>query len=163
MTETRRAPKEEYVPAGRALHLIDIENLMGGPNADMVLLRWALAGYLDTATVTDEDHVIIGSNPFLWPYVHTCRPSARLVGRPGRHGADIALIEAVLNTRFITARYDRIVIGSGDGAFTYVAEVYIAGGLRVEVVSRRPSLSYDLAATTSTVRFLAEPDVDLAA
>ncbi len=55
-------------------------------------------------------------------------------------------------------RYDRIVVGSGDGIFEAVVRVYRTYGLPVGVVSRQRSLSYVLGAAASFVRLL--PDID---
>lgn len=133
---------------------------MGGPNRGHVALRRALADYREAAAVTDSDHVIIGANPRLGLAAKASWPSARLVVRAGPDGADIALIETVRDVRFVAARYDRIVVGSGDGVFESVARAYRSCGLAVGVVSRQRSLSYALGVCASFVRFL--PDAETA-
>ena len=151
-----------YVPSGRALHLIDPENLMGGPRAGIPTLRLVLSEYRDVSGFTEKcDHPVIGVNPKLHIAAADAWPSARVVSRGGSDGADIKLIEWVRDDRWIAARYHRIVIGSGDGDFVEVARVFRRHGLFVEVVSRRQCLSRELHAAASLVRIL--PEVDLAA
>src|SRR4051794_35314488 len=61
----RNRPRAGFVPAGRTLHLVDVENLMGGPLSGPVALREAVAAYHDLAPVRPRDHVIVGVNPQL--------------------------------------------------------------------------------------------------
>ena len=156
----RRIPRAAYVPAGRTLHLIDIENLMGGPDEGQPALRRAISDYREAMSVADGDHVVIGVNPALAVQAKAAWASARLAVRGGPNGADIALIESVQDVSFIAPRYDRIVVGSGDGAFEAVARAYRTCGLAVGVVSRRRSLSYSLWGSASFVRLL--PDIETA-
>ena len=120
------------------------------------LLR-AVSGYREAAPVTVGDHVIIGTNPQLGVLAHSCWPSARLVVRGGPDGADTALLEEVENGRWVAARYDRIVVGSGDGVFAVVAKTFRRHGLAVGVVSREQSLSYALGRAATFVRILPDP------
>ena len=66
----------------------------------------------------------------------------------------------VKDTGWVAARYDLIVVGSGDGIFEVVVRKFRPCGLAVGVVSRRGSLSCVLGATASFVRIL--PDVPIA-
>ena len=153
----RRIPRAKHVPAGRSLHLVDIENLMGGPRAGPAAILRAVSDYREAAPVTVGDHVIIGTNPNLGVAAHACWPSVRLVVRGGPDGADIALLEEVKNDRWVASRYDRIVVGSGDGVFAVVAKTFRRHGLAVGVVSREQSLSYALARAATFVRILPDP------
>ena len=131
---------------------------MGGPNAGSLALQRAVANYKTFVSVMDGDHVIMGANPNLAIEAKSSWPAARLVVRGGPDGADIALLESVKEVEFIAVRYDRIVVGSGDGVFEAVVRAYRSHGLAVGVVSRQRSLSYALGASASYVRLL--PDVD---
>jgi uncharacterized LabA/DUF88 family protein len=62
-----------------------------------------------------------------------------------------------VDPRVAARRFDRIVIGSGDGAFVDLAERLTAAGRRVEVVSRPASLSRRLARAATVVVALPEP------
>lgn len=158
----RRVPRAAFVPAARSLHLVDVENLMGGPELGGAALREALAGYRTSAPVSDGDHVIIGANPQLGLSAKTAWPGARLVVRGGPDGADIALLEAVREVEFIAARYDQIVVGSGDGVFEVVVREFRSRGLAVGVVSLRRGLSYTLGTSASFVRLMPEIEIEVA-
>src|SRR4051812_1397505 len=77
---------------GRAIHLIDVENLVGSACftcSDAALVHRA---YESVATVSAGDHLILASSHhaapstwFAWPH------SARRLVRSGLHGADRAL------------------------------------------------------------------------
>jgi len=131
---------------------------MGGPDAGKLALWRATADYKVVAPVLDGDHVIIGVNPMLAVEAKASWPATRLVVRGGPNGGDIALLETVKDVGFIAARYDQIVIGSGDGVFEAVARLYKTYGLPVGVVSRQRSLSHILGAVASFVRLLPEVD-----
>lgn len=158
----RRVPRAAFVQAGRSLHLVDVENLMGGPELGDTALREALAGYRTSAPVSGGDHVIIGANPQLGVAAKTEWPGARLVVRGGPDGADIALLDAVREVDFIAERYDQIVVGSGDGVFEVVVREFRSRGLAVGVVSLRRGLSYALGASASFVRLMPEIEIEVA-
>lgn len=132
-------PIRVFWNAPRTLHVVDIECLFGSTLYTPGMVRRLVATYpaLDSAT----DHVVLGAS---------CRasavtallgwPGSRLVWRPGQDGGDLALLEVLLGEE-VERRFDRVVIGSGDGIFT-AACAYLAGaGLEVGVVARQGSLS----------------------
>ncbi len=127
---------------------------MGGPRAGPAALLRAVSDYKEAAPVAVGDHVVVGTNPKLGVLAHASWPSARLVVRGGPNGADIALLAEVKNEHWIAARYDRIVVGSGDGVFAAVATTFRRHGLAVGVVSREQSLSYVLSRAATFVRIL---------
>src|SRR5690242_20102968 len=61
----RRVARVHHVPAGRTLHLIDLENLMGGPFESAATMQSASDWYQKTAPVVVGDHVIVAVNPML--------------------------------------------------------------------------------------------------
>jgi hypothetical protein len=147
-------PREGFVPAGRTLHLVDVENLMGGPLSGPIALQAAVAAYNHLAPVRCGDHVIVGVNPGLALAVFDVWPRARLVVRGGPDGADNALIACVGDVAWTASRYDRLVVGSGDGIFSVVIAAYRAAGIPVGVVARPSSLSLSMVAIASTVALI---------
>ena len=143
-----------YVPPGRTLHLVDAENLMGGPLAGDRALRGALQTYAVLAVVHPMDHVIVGVNPALALSVSDVWPEARLVIGRGRDGADNALLSAVSEVDWMASRYDRLVVGSGDHAFAFAVAAFRAAGLRGDVVAREASLSMVLAALAASINLI---------
>ena len=152
--EPRPRVRPAYVPRGRALHLVALENLMGGPLYGPVALRAAVEAYRAVSPVKPFDHVIVATNPGLALEAAAAWPAARLLVRGGRDGADLALVDVVSDVAWTAARYDRIVVGSGDGIFVLAVASLRAAGVPVEVVSRRQSLSMSLAAIASSVAVL---------
>ena len=107
--------------ATRTLHLVDIENLVGDPKAPTVVVLDVLDRYLDVAGHRDGDHVVIAANPGLMAKVAFDLPvPCNVHAARGENGADLVLLAQAEPSR-VAARYDRLVIGSGDGAFADVA------------------------------------------
>ena len=159
--------KNSHFSGGQTIHLIDIENLAGGPRAGVLAFYQALECYRYTGPVASGDRVVIGASPQVGrqvkPLIRCFWPSAELYTRGGPNGADIALIEQVNNVRSIAARFDRIIIGSGDSDFAPVVRVYIARGLAVDVASRQGSLSPKLEDAAGDVWYFPGDDLGLAA
>jgi hypothetical protein len=130
-------------PTGRTLHLIDVENLAGGRAAGPKAVAPALAAYRRTIDVATDDHVVLGSGPLLAVAAGRAWPGGRLVVGRGVDGADRALLRAADPT-FLAARFDRIVVASGDHAFAGLVGELRARGVAVVVVSRPGALSADL-------------------
>lgn len=130
-------------PIGRTLHLIDVENLSGGRAAGPKAVAPALADYRRTIDVGADDHVVLGSGPLLAVAAGRSWPGARLVVGRGVDGADRALLRAA-DPAFLAARFDRVVVASGDHAFAGLVSELRARGVAVVVVSRPGSLSADL-------------------
>lgn len=150
----RKIQRAKYVPAGRALHLIDLENLMGGPFGGRNILRATSDAFRETAQLKPGDHVIVGVNPALALEAGLAWPQALLVRGAGPDGADLALLDQVADVARVGERFDRVVIGSGDGIFSSTAAALQDLGVSVGVVSREDGCSYRLARSVSCLRFL---------
>ena len=154
----------DYVPHGRSLHLVDIENLMGGPQRGAHALAFASEAYLETAPVGACDHIIVAANRHLIVDAARWWPGSRPLVGDGPNGADLALIGEASNLDWVVRRFDRIVIGSGDGIFHELAIEYRALGIEVGVVATARSLAHVLRRHASFVLHLPEaPDLRSAA
>lgn len=123
----------------RELHLLDIENLLGGSRflvADVEALKPTYLAISDS-TATAQFFVGASAND-------SCLNGrvgwgqGRATFAPGADGAERSLVATVPMT--YAARFDRVVIGSGDGFFTSYAAMLRASGTRVTVVCRERSL-----------------------
>ena len=130
------AKYEAGVCSGRTLHLIDIENLVGKPGFTSDDVAVARARYLTISPMEEGDQVVIASGRksaqaamFGWPG-NVCRKV-----KSGVDGADKALL-AILEDESISARFERVVIASGDGIFTIAASKLRTAGVEVFVVAR---------------------------
>ena len=145
----------------RTIHLIDLENLVGGA-VTSALADACYAAYSEHVPVADIDHVVVATNPGAGLAAGMAfGSSARLRVGHGADGADLALLE-VLKHEQLENRYDRVVIASGDGIFAETAAA-LAADVNVVAVSRPGSLSRHLRmAVHSTVPFILHPDHDTA-
>lgn len=121
---------------GRAVHLIDAENLLGGPNApgNAIDQLWSVYRYGIPSTPSDQ---------YFWASSQRLARNAvgilpaqglRVLVRDGKDGADDALIDMV-DMGHLARRYERLVIASGDGKFADVAVAARDAGLHVHLVT----------------------------
>jgi hypothetical protein len=136
--------------ACRSLHLVDLENLLADPWARGPCVGHALDEYLARARFRRGDLVFVAGNPWLmvelgWSQIDSARPVEchRFAAR-GPQGADNKLLEAS-PLAWVARRFDRLVVGSGDGVFADRLVAARASGLSVRIVSRPESLSGRLA------------------
>ncbi len=161
LVPSRSFPRFDHAPAGRTLHLLDVENLMGGPRRGRAAPTAAVAAYREAAGVQPFDHVIVAVNHAIAVDAGVSCPGARLLTAGGQNGADLALLAQVADVRRTAALYDRVVVGSGDGIFADALHDLKSFGIPVGVVSLKRCLSLSLARVASFVRFVPEPAVPL--
>lgn len=152
----RQIPRASHVPPGRSLHLVDIENLMSGPLRGRFALEAASRSFRELASVQPHDHALIGVNPKLGFETKSCWPDGLVLLGSGPDGADRVLLDAVRDLTWVAERYDRIVIGSGDGIFARFAQGVRKFGVPVIVVSGEFSLSHCLAEAADAISILPE-------
>ncbi len=141
------ATLQEWVPDGRRLVAIDLENLVGGSYASTDLVR---AG-------VDEVRALVGMNShdvWVWACGPTLFKSAmsvldtRVSVRPGLDGADELLCEE-LDPGVVPGRFTSVVLGSGDGrAFVAPVRHLAAAGVPTDLIGRARSTSHDLRAAS---------------
>lgn len=120
----------------RSLHLIDLENLCanGFPTEELIAKVWHTYRY--GVPNSPEDHYIVGSSHLFasraW-FVLPTQGIQRCV-RSGKDGGELAIL-ARFDLDHTVARFDRLVIGSGDGMFAASAKMARNCGLHVHQVS----------------------------
>lgn len=143
---TRKRPTDPgcalrgWAPAGRQLHVIDVENLVGSGRPQAADLVWCERTYRGLAIMAPDDLVVVASNPFVALDVGGAWPSCRLRLGHGPDGADRALLRAPTEER-IHHRFDQIVIDSGDGIFADPVVQLQRHHIEVTVVARPSALS----------------------
>lgn len=101
----------------RALHLVDIENLAGGAHSSPEEMRSAITKYIRVAGFGAGDQMVVASSHHAAGAAWFAAPRrARRLVRSGPDGADLALLDELTDERLV-GRYERVVIGSGDGVF----------------------------------------------
>lgn len=122
-------------PKGRTLHLVDLENLMGEHRYEGDAVA-ALSRYLELARWSEGDQVIVAAHPEIARQVGFAKPvHCNLHATVGDDAADVMLL-AQAPTELVVRRYNRLVIGSGDGIFVARARAVREHGVPVLVVSR---------------------------
>jgi len=147
-----------HLPAGRTLHLVDLENLAGGSGVGDVDVDQALARYERVVRVRPVDHRIVACGRRLAFQAKDRWSGALVKAAHGVDGADRALL-AEAGPAFVRSHYDRVVVASGDHGFTELVVELDAGGVDVCVVSRRDSLARRLREVAPVVWYL---DAELA-
>ena len=122
-------------PKGRTLHLVDLENLLGDERCSGVG-RAGLERYLELARWDPGDQTIVAAHPELIRQIGFDAPvPCNLHATRGDDSADRMLL-AHAPAELVVARYDRLVLGSGDGIFVRLARTVRAAGVPVLVVAR---------------------------
>ncbi len=124
----------------RTLHLVDIENLAGGPYASGDEAVEVFERYLDASAWEPGDLVYVAANPGLMEKIAWRLPvECNLRAARGQDGADLALL-AHAAPEFVARRFSRLVIGSGDHIFIERAVRARALGVGVVVVALASSV-----------------------
>jgi hypothetical protein len=121
----------------RALHVVDIENLLGCARPTLAEVGACYQAY---RPLIAHDLVVVACNHGAFSSVAWAWPGARLLVRSGEDGADKALLD-VLTSERVEQRFAAVAVASGDGIFAEA--IGRLGGLDVSVtvVSRPESLS----------------------
>lgn len=147
----------------RAIHLLDIENLLGTPYFTAREVSLFKRFYETTEVYEDGDLIVIATSNSKGIFeAGVGWGSARYTFRHGENGADFALLD-VIKGENIDTRFGRVVIASGDGIFEEEVEHLISANIDVHVVSRRGSLHHCIAETKAHLHLFCTADYDLAA
>jgi hypothetical protein len=129
----------------RSVHLLDIENLLSTGEIEVHAINAVFTDYKEQVTMTTNDLVIVGvssSEGLLAAGMSDLR-NCRLLCRPGKDGADLAL-QDVLDSERLEARFAVVHVATGDGGFSNSVAALAGRGARLVVVSRPESLSKQL-------------------
>lgn len=149
----------QFKRQGRVFVALDLENLMRGTRYDVDSLRAAWMHVVETCSIPSDAHVVVGAS-----CVATLFAAKDLLGQSGRtsllrgkDGADLTLIDTLLNED-IAVRFERVIIVSGDGAFTFAAQHLYGLDVTVTVASGESALSNSLRRCVTDVRLLDLPN-----
>lgn len=144
----------------RRLIAVDAQSLLGCHPADASAACWAFAIAESLGAVgfhEDTDHLVIAVAPD-WAFtVKALAPSARLMVRAGRHGADLALCTALEDAGFIASRYSEVVIASGSQIFREPIRTLADAGVPTTVACLPHQTSSALTAAAARVMWLDRP------
>lgn len=119
----------------RTLHLLDLENLVGG-RVNRVTTTQAWRAYEIRVGIDRDDQVVVGAagGPALDAFLAIPRTVQLLAPVPACDAVDQALL-AAWPVNEVASRYDRVVIGSGDHIFTSYAAQLRLRGVKVDVAT----------------------------
>lgn len=141
----RQGELDRRLPAGRTLHVVDVENLVGGSSVAPASVAAALEAYELVVRIGPDDHRVVAcGRGLVFPVVDRWGGSLVRLAR-GIDGADRLLLEAAAPD-YVVRHYERVVVASGDHAFADLVVELDRRGVEVSVVSRRSALSRRLAA-----------------
>ena len=147
----------------RTLHLVDLENLVGDPRAKGPIVRRTFDRYLARAGRREGDQMLVASNPWLIREVAFDLPvTCNVHAVHGHDGADTMLLSHA-PPELVAKRYDRLVVGSGDGIFAARAHAAHDLGVDVLVVARDDGCSWRLRCFEHQLLTAAGPRLVLAA
>jgi hypothetical protein len=143
----------------RSLAVIDIENLLGDDPrvATSAGIRATIAACIERADLRDDDLIVIACNPALALLVHDAAPHGLLRCQRGENGADLALLDELDDVAWIAGRFDRVVIGSGDGIFADAIQRLNHAGVETTVVANHRQTACAVRVNASTFRPLGSP------
>jgi hypothetical protein len=150
--DLQRVGAQRRFPA-RRLHVVDIENLVGDPLPSLGQIRQALGRYTDCLAFGAMDQVEVASSHLTLLNAALGSPHAHYRVRSGPDGADLALLDVIQHEN-VANRFTHVAIGSGDHVFAEEAAHLASQGVWVTVVTRRHSLSPQLALAAREVIFL---------
>ena len=144
-----------WVPDGRRLIVIDIENLVGGSGATTDKVATTMARLRIVVRATSDDVCLTACGRALVGRAAGVLPGRLLLGR-GVDGADRRLVEA-LEPGGVAGRYRSVVLASGDApAFAEPVERLAAAGVPTDVVLGDGAIGHRLYSVARSVVFLAD-------
>jgi len=153
-----RSNRRGGLERARRLVAVDIENLVGGACLHRRQVDWARSVLTGALSLAEHDLVVVGLSHIGLLNVGCNWKRIRYVVRSGPDGADLALLDVLAED--IGARFDRVAIASGDGAFTDAAKALVRAGVETTVLSRPGALASSLRAAASQVLYIPEPPAD---
>jgi len=131
----------------RAIHLIDLENLVGDPFAGPETIAGIWRIYAAGIGLHPGDHVVVATGPGMAATAWYVLPAAGIQRRTkrGPDGADRALIEAV-DLHHDARRFGMLIIASGDHIFEPLARQARSEGMSVWNIAGKGGLAKTLKA-----------------
>lgn len=147
----RRASRgARWVPAGRRLVVVDIENVLGGSGAGSTTVARALQFVDEAVGRTEHDVRYVACGVTLLTTANDVLPGGTLLGR-GVDGADKRLLE-VLDPAAVVGRFESVALVSGDGkAFADIVGALRAAGVPTDVYGPAGHTSARLCRAARTV------------
>ena len=127
----------------RTAFFLDMDNLTGTGQPSSEQVRIVLDDFERICRPSKFDQVYCAGTATTAYHCADYRPNYRVTAGRGKDGADKRLLE-LGEPEHISRRFQRVVIGSGDGIFATVAHEYARRGLKVELIAGKGGVSKSL-------------------
>lgn len=127
----------------RTAYLLDLDNLAGSgqPSADEI--HCVLDHFERECRPCKNDQVYCAGTAISAYHCADYRPNYRVAVGRGKDGADQRLLE-LGDPEHVSQRFQRVVIGSGDGIFAGIVREFSIRGVRVELLVGKGTLASSL-------------------
>lgn len=140
----------------RTLHVVDLDNLTGGPTEHQCVADEAARRYRMAAGIRPRDLAVVGSDLRSAAVAAFAWHGARLVRTTGIDAVDHLLLDE-LAPSFVRGRVRRVVLGSGDGIFAERLSQLRSMGVRVQVIAPVRSVSRRIVSAADHVTLVEPP------
>ena len=127
----------------RTAFFLDMDNLTGSGQPTSEQVRGVLDEFERICRPGKSDQVYCAGTAITAYHCADYRPNYRVAAGRGKDGADKRLLE-LGDPEHVSRRFQRVVIGSGDGIFATIAHEYTRRGLKVELVAGKGAISRSL-------------------
>ena len=127
----------------RALHLIDIENQLGGGKYDQRSVEIYRDSYFRNVPQNELDQFFVASNPTMMSETAFGWARSATKFKGGKNGADDLIAEYLSDLEYVKKNFCQVFIASGDGRFVSIAKALIEMGVRVTMVRGLGKLHQD--------------------
>lgn len=128
--------------SANAVHLVDVENLIGVGKLTAPMVAQARSAYLRIVNPAPNDLVVVASGVNNARAVFEGWPMATYRQRNGKDGADLSLVSFFEGLQH-PERFAKVIVASGDAALAPVATRAKESGSQVVVVSRAIACSHE--------------------
>ncbi len=136
----------------RQLHLVDVDNLTGGPTKDLDTHKEIREWYDIHSDRKSDDLCFVAMSHYSAFAATKAWEGSKVIWASGNDGADLALINTVEETKFSGIK--RVCLGSGDWIFKFALSPFVKNGIDVSICCRENSLSKSLKKMANEVTYI---------
>lgn len=129
--------------AGRALHLVDVENLVGASNFTEAQVAMVRNEYFQTVQPGQMDQFFVASSKHNQLATAFGWPNCQRKFLSGEDGADYLLAKRVIDV-LLEGNFNHVYVASGDHSLADFVDYLQGHGIKVTVVSLERAISYDM-------------------
>jgi hypothetical protein len=127
----------------RTAYFLDLDNLVGTGQPSANQIHRVLDEFERLCKPCRGDQVFCAGTAISAYHCADYRPNYRVAVGRGKDGADRRLLE-LGDPEHVSRRFQRVVIGSGDGIFAGLALEYMTRGIQVELLVGKGALANNL-------------------